>query len=148
MRCLCYLSLLLACALGAPFSAVAENSTNAGGFTVHYNALSTANLTPGVAKAYGIKRSKHRGMLNVSVIKEKKGTLGTPIPARVEAGIKALIGRNARIPMREIKDEDAIYYIGEFSIQNEEMVDFVITVTPEGTGEPFVVHMEQQFFTD
>lgn len=148
MQRLRYLPLLLAFTLWAPLTAVAENSTSAGGFTVHYNALSTANLTSGVTKVYGITRSKHRGMLNVSVIKENKGTTGTPVPAHVTAGIKTLTGRNAPVPMREIKEQDAIYYIGEFPVQNEEKVDFVIEVTPAGTSETFVVNMEQQFFTD
>ncbi|MCB2263806.1 MAG: DUF4426 domain-containing protein [Candidatus Thiosymbion ectosymbiont of Robbea hypermnestra] len=148
MQRLCYLLLLLVCALWAPLSAVAENSTSAGGFTVHYNALSTATLTPEVARAYGIERSKYRGMLNVSVIKEQEGTTGTAVSARVTAEIKALTGQNAGIPMREIKAGSAIYSIGTFSIQDEKTIDFVIEVTPEGTSETFVVNMEQQFFTD
>jgi len=148
MQRLRYLPLLLAYVLWAPFSAVAENSTTAGGFTVHYNALATADLTPVVTRAYGIKRSKHRGMLNVSVIKKQEGATGTPVLAHVAAEIKALTGQNARLSMREIKEQGAIYYIGEFPIRNEEKVDFVIKVMPEGTSETFVVHMEQQFFTD
>jgi hypothetical protein len=50
--------------------------------------------------------------------------------------------------MREIKEQDAVYYVGEFPVQNEEKVNFVIEATPEGTAEPFVINMEQQFFTD
>jgi len=134
--------------LSAPFSAVAENSTTVGGFTVHYNALTTSTLTPEVAKAYGIQRSKYRGMLNVSVIKEKEGTTGTPVPGRVQAKILALTGQGTSLAMREIKEQRAVYYIGEFPIQDQEKVNFAIEVTPEGTSETFIVKMEQQFFTD
>jgi len=148
MQRLRYLSLLLVWVLWIPLAAVAENSTSASGFTVHYNALSTADLMPKVAKTYGIKRSKHRGMLNVSVIDEKTGSTGTSIPADVKAGIKTLTGQKVPIDMRQIKDRGAIYYLGEFSVRNEEKVTFVIEVVPEGTKETFVVNMEQQFFTD
>jgi len=134
--------------LSAPFSAVAENSTTVGGFTVHYNALTTSTLTPEVAKAYGIQRSKYRGMLNVSVIKEKEGTTGTPVPGRVQVKTLALTGQGAPLAMREIKEQRAVYYIGEFPIQDQEKVNFAIEVTPEGTSETFIVKMEQQFFTD
>lgn len=141
-------SLLLAFILLLPFSAVAENSTTAGGFTVHYNALTTADLTPAVAKAYGIQRSKNRGMLNVSMIKEKEGTTGTSVPGRVKVKTKVLTGQGTDLSMREIKDQDAVYYIGEFPTQNLEKVNFVIEVTPAGTRESIIVKMEHQFFTD
>lgn len=134
--------------LSAPFSVGAGNSTTVGGFTVHCNALTTSTLTPEVAKAYGIQRSKYRGILNVSVIKEKEGTMGTPVPGRVQVKTLALAGQSSPLAMREIKEQGAVYYIGEFPIQNQEKVDFAIEVTPEGTSETFIVNMEQQFFTD
>ena len=142
------LVLLLASALLAPLSALAENSTSAGGYTIHYNAFTTSTLTPEVAKAYGIQRSKFRGMLNVSVIKEKEGTTGSSVPARVDVNTLVLTGQSSRLSMREIKEQGAVYYVGEFPVQNEEKVNFVIEVTPEGSTETVIVNMEQQFFTD
>ena len=143
------LVLLLTSALLAPLSVLAENSTSAGGFTIHHNAFTTSTLTPEVAKAYGIQRSKFRGMLNVSVIKEKEGTTGASVPARVDVNTLVLTGQqSARLPMREIKEQNAVYYVGEFPVQNEEKINFVIDVTPEGSSETVKVSMEQQFFTD
>ena len=143
-----FCALLLASALLTPLSALAENSTTAGGFTIHYNAFPTSTLTPEVAKAYGIQRSKVRGMLNVSVIKEKEGTTGTSVPARVDVKTVILTGQTSHLPMREIKEQDAVYYVGEFPVQNGEKIDFVIEATPEGTAEAFVINIEQQFFAD
>ena len=59
-----------------------------------------------------------------------------------------LTGQSMPLSMREIKDQDAVYYIGEFAVQNEQKVNFVIEVTPEGTADVFIVNMAQQFFTD
>jgi len=143
-----FCALLLATALLTPLSALAENSTTAGGFTIHHNAFPTSTLTPEVAKAYGIQRSNVRGMLNVSVIKEKEGTTGASVPARVEVKTLNLTGQTSHLPMREIKEQDAVYYIGELPVQNGEKVNFVIEATPEGTTEAFVINMEQQFFAD
>jgi len=143
-----YFILLLGLFLLAPLSALAENSTTVGGFTVHYNAFTTATLTPEVAKAYGIQRSSLRGMLNLSIVKEMEGTTGTSVPGQVEVETVALTGQRAPLAMREIKEQGAVYYIGEFPVQNGEKVNFVIRVTPEGASEHFVVNMEQQFFTD
>jgi len=141
-------ALLLASALLTPLSVLAENSTTAGGFTIHHNAFPTSTLTPEVAKAYGIQRSKVRGMLNVSVIKEKEGTTGTSVPARVDVKTLILTGQTSHLPMREIKEQNAVYYVGEFPVQNGEKINFVIEATPEGTTEAFVINMEQQFFAD
>jgi hypothetical protein len=143
-----FYSLLIAAALTLPFSAVAQNSTSVDDYTIHHNAFTTDTLTPEVAKAYGLQRSKHRGMLNVSVIKEKAGTTGTSVPARVEVQAVALTGQASRIPMRELKDQDAVYYVGEFAVHNEETVNFAIEVTPEGTDKSYKMRMDQQFFTD
>jgi hypothetical protein len=137
---------LLAFVLFAPLSALAENSTSAGGFTVHYNAFTTSTLTPEVAKVYGIQRSNRRGMLNVSIIKEKEGATGASVKGRVAVKMVALTGQSTALPMREIKDQKAVYYIGEFPVQSEEKINFVIEATPEGSDETFVVRMEQQFF--
>ena len=148
MNRLTFFALLLALTLLSPLSVLAENSTTAGGYTVHYNAFTTSTLTPEVAKAYDIQRSKYRGMLNVSIIREKEGTTGTSVPASVDVKTMLLTGQNMPLTMREIKDQDAVYYIGEFPVQNEQKVNFVIEVTPEGTDDVFIVNMTQQFFTD
>ena len=54
--------------LFAPWAA-AEQSQTFGDYEIHYNALTTDQLSPEVAKAYGIVRSGSRAMLNVSVLR-------------------------------------------------------------------------------
>ena len=141
-------TLVCAAALLSPVAVLADNSTSAGGYTVHHNAFTTDTLTPEVAKAYGIQRSKYRGMLNVSVIKEEAGATGKSVPAQVEVKTVELTGQTNRLPMREIKEQSAIYYVGELAVQNEQKVTFAIEVTPEGSGETINMTMDQQFFTD
>ena len=143
-----FCALLLATALLTPLSTLAENSTTAGGFTIHHNAFPTSTLTPEVAKAYGIQRSNVRGMLNVSVIKEKEGTTGTSVPARVEVKTLNLTGQTSHLPMREIKEQDAVYYVGETPVANRETLIFDITVTPQGAGQPSEVRFKREFYTD
>jgi len=135
-------------ALLSPLATLAENSTSAGGYTIHHNAFGTDTLTPEVAKAYGIQRSKYRGMLNVSVIKDEAGGAGKSVPGRVEVNTVELTGQANRLPMREIREGDAIYYVGEVAVQNEQKVSFAIEVTPEGSSDTINVKMDQQFFTD
>lgn len=128
--------------------APAEDSTQAGPYTIHHNAFRADTLNPEVARTYGFQRSKHRGLLNVSVIKEEKGTTGISTPATVDVSIVNLMGQKSPIPMREIKDQEAVYYMGEFPVYNEQTINFEIRVKPQGETTTRVVKMSQEFFTD
>ena len=148
MKLTSFLGLLCAAALAIPSWASAENSTTADGFTIHHNAFSADTLTPEIAKAYGLQRSKYRGLLNVSVIKEVPDTTGTPVPAQLQAEILLLTGQKSPLVMREIREGNAIYYIGEFPVQNGQTIDFAIEVKPQGSDKSVRIRMDQDFFTE
>lgn len=126
---------------------MAENSTSIPGYTIHHNALLTSDLQPDIAKTYNIRRSTNRAMLNVSVIKTVPGTTGTPVTAKVTAMGKNMRGQIRTIPLREIKESAAVYYIGDFLVENQETVEFTIQVTPEGETKAHTTSIKQQFFT-
>jgi hypothetical protein len=142
------LAALAATALVFQLPVMAENSTQAGQYTIHHNAFTADTLNPDVALAYGFQRSKHRGLLNVSVIKEQAGTTGTSTPAAVDVDIVNLTGQKSRIPMREIKDKDAVYYMGEFPVYNRQTINFEINVKAQGATESHSVKMSQEFYTE
>jgi hypothetical protein len=139
---------LTAAGLLSNLPALAEHSTQAGQYTIHHNAFTADTLNPDVARAYGFQRSKYRGLLNVSVIKEQSGTTGTSTPAEVAVDIVNLTGQKSRIPMREIKDKDAVYYMGEFPVYNRQTINFDIQVKPQGDAESHSVKMSQEFYTE
>jgi Domain of unknown function (DUF4426) len=141
-------TVLAAAGLMIALPVLADHSTQAGQYTIHHNAFTADILNPDVALAYGIQRSKYRGLLNVSVIKEQAGTTGTSTPATVDVDIVNLTGQKSRIPMREIKDKEAVYYIGEFPVYNQQTINFEIQVTPQGETQAYSVKMSQEFFTD
>ena len=59
--------------ISLPFTSNAENLTKFGDYVIHHTALPTDILLPEVARAYKIKRSKDRGMINVVVQHKGKG---------------------------------------------------------------------------
>ncbi len=128
-------------------ASMAENSTSIPGYTIHHNAILTSDLLPDVAKSYNIRRSTNRAMLNVSVIKEVAGTTGEPVTAKVSATGKNTRGQIRNIPLREIKETGAVYYIGDFLVENQETVEFTIEVTPKGESKTHTATIKQQFFT-
>ena len=133
-------------------SANAEQFSSFDDYVVHYNALTTDQILPSVARPYGILRSKNRVLVNIAV---QKKVMGTPVQA-VEAALTVsatnLSAQLKNIEMRQVSskgdgDSKAIYYIGELPISHEELVKFKISVTPAGTDVTHEFSFEQQFFT-
>jgi hypothetical protein len=122
-------------------------ATNAdiGDHVVHFSAQSTDQLTPEVARAYNIVRSKNRAMLNVSVLREADDK---PVAADISVKTVNLTGQLKNIAMRRIDEQDAIYYIGEVAVANRETLIFDITVTPDGVAGSSEVRFKRQFYTD
>lgn len=129
--------------------AIAQQAQEFEDYTIHYNALNSSLITPEVAKAYGIRRSDSRALINISVMKNGADQSVTAVNAKVTASGRNLTGQTRNIDMREIDDGDgAIYYIGELSVRNMETFDFTVLVTPDGQHEPFSVRFRQQFYTE
>ncbi len=129
-------------------SVLAENSQDFGDYVVHFNALSTSHLAPSVTRQYDIERSKNRGMINIAVLNKVLGTPGKPVLAEISATATNLTGQKRQITLREIQEDTAIYYIGEFPISHEEVLRFNINVQPKGVNEVHEVNFKQAFFTE
>jgi len=131
-----------------PALASTETSKDFGDYVVHFNALSTEQLSPDVARQYDIVRSNNRALLNVSIIKKEPGTLGTSVAGGVSASAINLTGQLKNITVRQIREEEAIYYIGEAMIANGETLIFTIDVTPLNESSRFTIRYMKQFFVD
>ena len=138
------LALLAGLGLGP---ALAENATKIPGYTIHHNAITTDQLAPDVARSYGIQRSRNRGLLNVSVIKDVPGTTGTAATATVKATSRNLQGLIRELPMREVRDGTAVYYLGEFPVEHQETLSFTVQVRPQGETTSYTAELSQEFFT-
>jgi Domain of unknown function (DUF4426) len=125
-----------------------ESFRDFGDYVVHFNAITTSQLIPEIARQYGIVRSNNRGMLNVSIIRKAPDSIGTPVPGSVFASAVNLTGQIRELDMREIHEEDAVYYIAEFGVANEETLIFTIDVTPMNEPSRFSVRYMKQFFTN
>ena len=133
----------LALLTSLPLSSYAENVTKFGDYVVHHTALPTDVLTPKVARAYKIKRSKNRGMLNIVVQHKGKGAA-----AKVTGTGTNLNSQLKHLEFREIKEGDVIYYISSFRVTNKEVITFKVNVQPAGSDKTHTVKFRQEFYTD
>jgi hypothetical protein len=125
-----------------------QNSQTFGNLEVHYNALRTDELTPDVARAYGIERSGNRVLLNVSLLEKAADGRTAPIDGTVTATARNLNGQLKDLEMRRVQEGTSIYFIGEVGISGNEIVVFDIEVTPgDGSGR-HSVQFKREFFGD
>ena len=132
-------------ALLAALPALAENSLRAGDITVHFNALPTTTLSPEVARANGITRSANRALVNVAVRQGEPGA-DRAVTAKVTVSATNLAGQRVELRMREVREGDAIYYLGEARTSGQETLSFDLSVTPEGAERPIRTVFRQEFF--
>ena len=94
-----------------------------GDITVHYNTFNSTFLTPDIAKAAELIRSKNQGVINVSVIKD-----GKPLIANVTGTIKDLTSQSVTLNFRQVTEQGAIYYIAQYPVEQQETRTFEIKV--------------------
>ncbi|HEX5694627.1 MAG TPA: DUF4426 domain-containing protein [Arenimonas sp.] len=141
MRLMTWLAATLLLALALPASA---GSMRVGDLRVHYNAMPSTELEPEVARRHGLTRSANRALLSVSVMRGELGT-AVGVPARVQAVATNLVGQRLDVRMREVRDGDAIYYLGNASISGKDVLTFDLTVIVEGEA-PITATFKQEFF--
>jgi len=94
----------------------AEIAQKFGPLEIHYNALTTDELSPEVARTYKIERSKTRGMVTMSVLKKNAVGATTPVPARLTVYATNLSQQLATVEMREIREGDREFTIWASSV--------------------------------
>ena len=127
----------------------AQQASTFGDYEVHYSAVNSDFISVQVAQSYDIKRSPNRALLSIAILDVSKAELGLPVKGTVTAQATNLIGNRFEIEMREIiEQQEAIYYIGEFSIHNLETFRITVNVTPINQAVPFEVKFQKQFYTE
>jgi len=128
-------------------AALHAESATFGEYTLYYQAVNSTFINADIAEQYGIVRSDRRAFLNISVSK-KIGNAMTAVTAAVSGGKRNLLGQVGDIEFREIREENAIYYIGEFEYSNAEIVRFTIDVQPEMSGQSHEIRWETRMYNE
>jgi hypothetical protein len=124
-------------------STSAQQSVRAGDADVHYVVFNTMFLTPDIASQYGITRAADRALLNVSVI----GPDGQPQAAEITASYRNLLGQHTSVPLKEVREAEAIYYIGAFRYTDRDTLRFRLDVRTDD-GATHEVTFQQQMYLE
>ncbi|MBM7072146.1 DUF4426 domain-containing protein [Shewanella sp. 202IG2-18] len=118
---------LLVLAFSLTGIAHAEQKVTVGNFDIHYIAFGSTFITPKVAQAYGITRSKNVGIINISVLDTKqKGSPGVPV--QITGMRKNLMDSHVPLNFKEVKEGKAVYYIAQVPYNEDETFNFDINI--------------------
>ena len=123
-----------------------EGSKDFGEYVLYFNALLTDQLSPEIAREYGIVRSKSPAMLNVSIHHKLASGMTEAVTGAVSASAINLNGQLKTMTLRELREENAIYYIGELAITDGEVLIYTVDATPSNDPSRFTVRFKKQFF--
>ena len=126
--------------------AQAQSSFTQHGYTVHYNAIPSVMLTPEVARSYGLTRSAQRAVLNIAVRSAGDAATARSVSADMQAVAINSAGQRQNLRMREVREQEAIYAIGELRIDEGERYQFEVDVTPAGESRTITLRFSQSLF--
>ncbi|TDX24625.1 uncharacterized protein DUF4426 [Modicisalibacter xianhensis] len=126
----------------------AEQVEHVGRYRIHYSAVNTSFLTPEVAAAYDIQRSKRTALLNVSVLEVQPDGSTQPVAATVEGRVGNLANQSQPLSFRTVREGESIYQLAVFPIQRGEPMRFTLDVYYDRNQAPAEVAFIQRFFID
>ena len=131
--------LLAGCGAGyppAPVSGTAaapqSETLRVGDITIRASAMRTSALGSEVASRYGIARDDRQVMLLVGV-RQGSEALERSLPARVEVTVTDLRGQRQAMPMRELRSDDLVDYVGTVEVSLPDTLRFDLSIVlPDG----------------
>jgi hypothetical protein len=123
-----------------------ESHVDFGDYVVYFNAVTTDHLTQDIASQYGIVRSRDRVLLNVAIHRKVGGGSTEAVTGTVSASATNLNGQLRNMSLREIREEKAIYYVGELGVTDGEVLIYTVDALPVGTNRTLNLRFQKQYF--
>lgn len=112
--------------------AFAEQLQRFGDIEAHYVVIATTRLKPEIAQRYHIVRGRGQALVNIAL----RDADGEAISARVGGSATNLLGQVSDLVFREIREDEALYYLATLRHTAEETFRFEIQVQLAGGARP------------
>ncbi|MVF13664.1 DUF4426 domain-containing protein [Ketobacter sp. MCCC 1A13808] len=141
-------SILAAVLLLATELAAADQYIEDDDYIVHYSAFNSTLLTAEVAEAYGLMRSRQRGLINISVQRKMPGGPPKAVMSQLKGFTGQLGGSEIPLDFKMVEEGRAIYYLAEFLVDEGDKLNFDIQVKPTPDYGSLKLSFSQSFFAD
>lgn len=128
----------------ASSNASAEQMQKLGNWNVHYIAFGSTFISPKIAKAYGLVRSKYKGIINISVLNADKDSKAEQVSVRGFG--RNLVGNKVDLTFKEVIEGESVYYLAQVDYSNGETFRFEITIRQGNRTE--TLKFVQDFYAD
>ena len=140
--------LILMVSLFAATTAFAEQKVVQNGYEIHYNAFNSDFISPEVAQANGLLRSKVRALVNVTVFELQADGSKRAVSARIDGTAANMLQQQQVLEFAPIQEQNALYYIGGFRFTNDERITIKLSVQPNPDRAPIEIDFAQKFYTE
>ena len=123
----------------------AAEVAKAGDLEMHSVAVPSTELTPDAAKDYNITPAPGRGLLTITLIKKGRNGKAESVPGQVYAGAVTQDNKLLTIPIREIRQADGVYYLGEYRVSAPDTLRFLVNANV--LGKPMKAEFSRAFST-
>ena len=116
-----------------------------GDVRIHASLAPTASLDAAVAGRYGIEPGRDVQLLLVGV---RRGPVHdeASLPARVEVRVRDLRGVRQDVPMREVRADGFVDYVGSVRVAPPDTLAFEVAVRRDGADAPDVLRFSRDVF--
>ncbi len=134
---------LLLAGVALSFQASAEQKKTLGSWDVHYIAVNTTFLTPEVAKAFGIVRSKNSTLVNISILDKRTKKAQS---VEITGNARDLLGSQKQLEFKKVTEGEAIYYLATMSFEDQERYRFTIKMNQGNNNQ--TLKFEQKLYKE
>lgn len=110
----------------------AEIKKTLGSWEVHYIAFTSTFLTPEIARANKILRSKKNALVNISVLDRRSKEAQA---VEMTGTARNLLGTLKPLTFKEVVEGDAIYYLASVPFSHKEVLRFDINIKQGSTTQ-------------
>ncbi|NWO04960.1 MAG: DUF4426 domain-containing protein [Alteromonadaceae bacterium] len=139
---LAFCSLLLA---SLPASA---GQKDFGDYQVHWSVFPSTFLSPEVAQANDLQRSRGIGIVNISIMQDNEHGQPSPVSGQVDGKVANDIQQVKFLAFRRIQEGDAVYFIAQYQYSSGELMTFNINARPTGYGDELPIRFTHTLFSD
>ncbi len=132
----------------ASLQAQAAGSKDFGEYQLHWSVLPSTFLSPEVARANNLQRSKGIGIVNISIMQEQEDGTLKPVGGQLEGKVSNDIQQVKFLAFRRIQEGDAVYFIAEYQYRSGELMTFNLTARPTGHQQDLSVRFAHTLFSD
>ncbi len=156
--------------------AVADSERHFGDYVIYYSVFYSSFLSPEIAEAAGITRSRNRAVVNVSVRRAvavpsavtegvvvapppiaeggaeplpaiPAGLSGVAVTAELRGTVSDLVHRRP-LRFQELREPGAVYYLAPLRFGHRDRLYFELQLLAEGAQQPYRLKFDRQLYVD